>query len=1169
MTRRSHLLAASFIVAALSSDTTRAAAQISGTGDTSPVAVRFYGFSGNDRSPVLVDANRVVLLRRRISLGFEGITLDQALREISATGAIRFAYSGADVPLSNRVSLHAEDMTLAAVLTEVLIDAGVDVVLTAPDQVTLVRQRRIRSMEVAAVSASIVGSVTDSSSLMPIEAADVSVDSLRIRVSTNLLGRYRLQVPPGRHTVTVRRIGYKAASLGVEVADSSVAELDIALVPVPTRLKEIIATATGPQRRYELGNAIATINADSIVATQPVRSLTDLLETRVPGLTATHTSGAPGDPTRLRLRGLNSVTRSNDPIVIVDGVRIYSDQSDVLRGGNLAVVNGYDGKPITGRPNAGENVIDKVAVRSPLDQIDPHSVERIEVFKGPSAATLYGADAANGVIVITTKQGREGPARWSIGTDYATTYQPGRYPNSYFRWGHDIATGQVSRCPLVAYNCVIDSLVQYQVLNDPRLTVFGRGNRKALNVGVTGGNARLTYALNGSFSDEVGLLKMPDFEVSRYATLTGEKMPGWMKRPHNLTDWSGTGHLTVAINPSMDIAFTSTVNRSTQQRSTLEDQIGTLAAMYADTILLRFYPGQAVNTGTPQTPGGALQANGTLVSGFRIKTTSQATSFTEAANLNWRPLSWLSTTASLGLNIVDRQDESTQPLTLGDDPYTDWFSFENRNGFFNLGTGNSAVTTANLGAVAMAPLSSGLRLRTAFGGNYTATRTNDLIAAGTDLIPGATGLEGARTIVTTPQRSEVTTFGWYIEPTLEHKRFFLSTGLRLDGGDTYGSQQSLAGFPKVSLSYLLSDEPFFPFKNSFSTLRVRAAYGQAGVQPGPADRLRLYQTRPGWYEFPTDQTELTSVGNVNLKPERSEEFEGGIDADLFGDKITLELTAYSKTRKDALVPVTLPPSVNGGGTTLVNIGRVRNRGFEIAIGTNLIRKSVFSLNTQFHISRNRNKVLSTGSAGTIVGSGGSRVVAGYPLFGLWAKPIVSYADVNQDGIINRSEVQLGDKEVFLGAVEPEYEAALYTNMSFLRGIVTLTTGFSYTRGQLQINQAAVNNAYTVRALNDPTAPLSEQAAAVVREETSYGLAQVLSTFRFNSLALSFNAPEGIARMFRARTASFTVQGTNLGLKTNYRGKDPGVNAYATGNTIADTGELPLPRTWSFGLRFGL
>ncbi|HKU61452.1 MAG TPA: TonB-dependent receptor [Gemmatimonadales bacterium] len=1128
--------------------------------------VQFFTASeGGGRPLQPVEAGRVPMLRRRISLVLRDEPLEDALAEIGRLSGVTFAYGSAALPADGRVSLRAEGMTLAAVLTETLLDAGVDVVVSSGDRLALVRHDP--PPPVREPTGVITGVVTDSATGGPVESADVFVDSTSLATTTNAVGLFRLKAPPGHYVLRVRRLGYRPATVEVDVEDGVESAVAVTLEPQPTRLQELVSTVTGNRRRYELGNAIATINADSIVATQPVRSVTELLETRVPGLTATHTSGAPGDPTRLRLRGLNSISRSNDPIVIVDGVRMYSDQSDVQRGGNLAVVNTDDGRPITGRPNTGDVLTDKVAVRSPLDQIDPHSIATIEVFKGPSASTLYGADAANGVIVITTKRGQDGPTRWNFGTEAGLTYQPGHYPDSYVRWGHDVATGQQARCPLVAYNCVVDSLVTFQALNNPDLTVFGQGHRGAMNLGLSGGTEKVTYALNGSYSRETGLIKLPEYEVRRYTTLVGSDAPDWMQHPQGLTDWAATGHISVALAPNANLAFTSTVDRSMQRRSTLEEQIGALMTTYPDTANSLFYQGGSVNTG-PGTPGGIFLINPTLVTGFRTKTTAGATSFTEAAHFDWRPLGWLSTTAELGLNVIDRDDESTQPY-LAVDPYNNNSFDEIGGGFFNVGNGNSNLTTASLGAVGVLPLSRGWDIRTAVGGNYTRQRTNDLIASGRGLIQGAAGLDGAHEIVTTPQRSEVTTFGWYIEPTLESHRFWLTTGLRLDGADTYGSHQSLAGFPKVSLSYLVSDEPGFPLKKLFSTLRLRAAYGQAGVQPGPSDRLRLFQTTPGFLDgIGVSQSDLVNIGNVELKPERSSEFEGGIDADLFGDGLTLELTGYHKLRHDALVPVQLPPSVNGGGTVMVNVGEVRNTGFEIGVGVNPVRSDGFTLNAQMHLSRNTNTVVSTGPAGEINGPGGTKVVDGYPLFGRWARPIVHYADADGDGIISRSEVQLGDKDVFLGPAEPKYEAALYTNMSMARGMITLTTGFSYTDGQLQINDAVTSAPFTVRALNDPTAPLSEQAAAVVREETPYGLAQVISTFRFNSLALAFNAPAHMAGWLGARTASVMLQGTNLWLNTNYRGKDPNVNAYATGNVIADTGVLPMPRTWSLGLRFG-
>lgn len=1143
-------------------------AQVPGPGDTSrAAAVQFFGLGATEAGPVPLDASRVPLLRRRVSLSFEGITLERALAEIGRAGRLRVAYSGADVPLTDRVTLHAVDMTLAAVLTEVLIDARVDVVLTAADQITLVRRGAAVRPVVPPPTAILTGFVSDSGTHLAIEAAEVFIDSLKVAVLTNRLGRYRLALPPGRYRVGVRRIGYHTAGRVVEAVDSATTEADFELAAVPTRMQDLVTTATGPQRRYELGNAITTLQADSIVATQPVHSVAELLESRVPGLTATHTTGAPGDPTRLRLRGLNSITRSNDPIVIVDGVRIYADQSDA-RANNLAVVDPFTGRPIRGGANDATQLTDQVATRSPLDQIDVNSIATIEVFKGPSAATMYGADAANGVIVITTKRGRAGPARWEVGTDVGLTYQPGEYPLAYTRFGHDVATGLLTRCPLTAYGCVVDSTVRYQALNDPSLTPFGTGHSTRMHLGVSGGASSISYALSGSYSDETGLLKLPDYEVRRYEALTGRRAPGWMRRPHGLSDWTATGNLSVELSPTAMLSFTSTIDRSSQRRSTLEDQLPQLQAVYADTVNHRFWPGMTIGNGDP---GSSTDYRSTLTTGFRVRSGAVATAFTQAATLQWRPLAWLSATANVGLNLIDRRDESRLPVLDPGDPYLDISSgtpFDLNGGFFNVGTGNSAVTTVNVGTIADLPLGGATRLRTAVGGNFSRTRSNDLIAQGTELIAGATGLDGARKIITTPQRSTISTFGWYVEPSLEHKRLFVSTGLRLDGGDTYGAQQSLARFPKVSVSYLLSDEPFFPLRGLFTTLRLRAAYGQAGVQPGAGDRLRLYEVRPGYINGTVEQSDLTNLGNVDLRPEKSSEFEGGLDADLFGDRLTLEVSGYSKTRLDALVPMPLPPSVNGGGSVLVNIGRVRNRGFEVALGTRWLRGESVSLSTQVHLSRNRNLVLSTGQVGTIEGPGGTRVVKGYPLFGRWALPILHFADANHDGIITRSEVQLGDKEVFLGSSEPDYEAGMFANLSLARGLVTVSAGFSYTHGQLQVNETATSNPYTLRGANDPRAPLSEQAAIVVRTETPYGLTQVLSTLRFNSLAVAFNVPERVARALGASSASVTVQGTNLGLWSNYHGKDPSVNAYATGNVIADTGQLPLPRSWALGLRFG-
>src|SRR5690606_11911602 len=147
---------------------------------------------------------------------------------------------------------------------------------------------------------------------------------------------YRLaDVDTGSYTLTLRRLGYAKQSRTVVVRERQIDTVDVLLEPMAARLQELVTTATGQRRRLDIANDVTTINADSVMQAAPIRSVTDLLESRVPGLTVQRTSGAPGDPARLRLRGMSSVLGNNDPIVVVDGVRVYS-QPSVNRSANMA-----------------------------------------------------------------------------------------------------------------------------------------------------------------------------------------------------------------------------------------------------------------------------------------------------------------------------------------------------------------------------------------------------------------------------------------------------------------------------------------------------------------------------------------------------------------------------------------------------------------------------------------------------------------------------------------------------------------------------------------------------------------------------------------------------------------------------------------------------------------
>ena len=1076
-------------------------------------------------------------MRRPVTLSMRDVPLVDAIQEIDRQADLQLGYTDRLLQ-GRRVTIRVSDVPASEALSRVLAGTGIVARVTEHGHIVLVAAPRpTAAADTAQPTGAILGRITDSLSGKPVMDASVTVRGMPVEFRTTDSGYYFFQrVPVGEQTVVARMVGYRPVMRRVIVFPDQQTRADIKFVLGMTRLLGVVTTATGPQRRLELGNDITVLNADSITSTQLVRNVSDLIATRVPGLTAMATSGAPGDPTRLRLRGLHSVLQSDDPIVIVDGVRVYADQS-ADRSGNLAAKR-------TGVGTAPP-------APSPIDQIDPNSIETLEVLKGPSAATMYGADAANGVIVITTRHGHPGPARWSVSGDYGQTTLPGSWPTGYFRWGHPLATSGTQYCALRDQTCALDSVSRFQLLNDPRFSILGKGTRAASSVGVSGGNQTLTYDVTGSVSDETGLLRLPSYEVGLFAQQQGAPAPGWMVRPHHYQTWSANAGISAHASPKLDIGIHSMLTRGEQDRSSLEDQLGSLERIYVDS------SGKSVY----QASGSAFTYRTSILGDFYKHTTDQATTFTNGLNVVWRPLSWLTASTDAGLNYIQRDDRVVVPRGLPGLGVADTV------GTLRVGEGMSMIRSVNAGLTAQSPSLHGVRLQTSVGANYTSTSLADVALGGTDLVPGTTSLDGIGALdPPTENRSDRATMGWYVEPMMSIGRMWLSTGVRIDGGSTFGTHASMPAFPKVSYSYLISDEPFFPFKKLFNTLRLRAAYGQAGVQPGVGDRLRLYQQQMVWLDSQfVSGTVVKTLGNSRIRPERSRELEGGFDADMLGDRLSLQLSGYRNTRIDALVAVPVAPSVYGNAISdvLENVGVIRNTGVELQLTAEPVQTDLVSLGGNLLISRNRNLVVSLARGVTpfFNPSGDGRVIAGYPLYGRWARPIIGYRDLNGDGLITANEVQVGDSAVFMGESMPNYTAAFGTHAGFLRGHVTVDAEFSYTNGLTQINETARQDQVFSQAMNDPNAPFGEQAAVAVMNVTPYGIMQTVSTLRFDRLSIGYALPQRYAQLVGAQSLGVAIQGANLGLHTNYRGKDPNVNAYSSGTGVVDSGVLPVPRTW--------
>ena len=268
---------------------------------------------------------------------------------------------------------------------------------------------------IAAAQATITGRVTDQSQ-RPIQEARVIVLGTSLYTVTGQDGRYTVRnVPVGTAEIRVLRVGYQEVKRSVRTLAGTMATLDIVMSQTVVQIQEVVVTATGEQRRVELGNAVTNLDVSKLVANSPIASMGDLLVAKAPGVQVLP-GNMTGGGSRVRIRGTSSLSLSNDPIYIIDGMRMTSDPGTSFVGGTT--------------PNR-------------VNDLNPNEIENIEIVKGPSAATLYGTAAANGVIVITTKKGRAGAPKWSAFTEQGSVQDKNHYPSMNAILGKSPATAAV------------------------------------------------------------------------------------------------------------------------------------------------------------------------------------------------------------------------------------------------------------------------------------------------------------------------------------------------------------------------------------------------------------------------------------------------------------------------------------------------------------------------------------------------------------------------------------------------------------------------------------------------------------------------------------------------------------------------------------------------------
>lgn len=941
-----------------------------------------------------------------------------------------------------------------------------------------------------AQSGTVGGQVVSGRSLQPLGGVQVLVEGTGQGTLTDASGRFLL---PALSTGTVRLrfllIGYAPLTRSAEVGTT---DLQVALAEQAVQLDEVVVTGTaGDARTRTLGNAVAQVDAAEVVARQPINNVQELINGRAPGVVITSPTGMVGGGSKIRIRGISSLSLSDQPLLYVDGVRVD----------NAAT--------------SGPAVQFFSSVVSRINDFNPEDIQSIEIIKGPAAATLYGTEASNGVIQIITKKGAVGEPRFDFkvrqGANWFSNAES-RLPETYWR---NPATNEVE---------VLNIVEQENARGTP---IFRTGHLQSYDLSLGGGAESIRYYMSGSYERNEGA-----------------------ERDNDLTRWSGRANLAVAASDQIDISGNLGYTASHTDLS-YEGSAGgtTWASYYASPARLTLrdgspHPARGFRTATPEVYYDAFQA------------LQEVGRFTGSVQIDHRPTSWFTHKATLG---TDRTIEDNQEITERSEEFQ--FFFGTLLGFKGAGRRDIAYNTFDYSGTAAFGIREDLTSSTSVGAQYYQRFSESVFASGEQFpAPGLTVVDAAAIQRGSESFVENTTVGVYVQQQFGWRdRLFLTGAIRADDNSAFGENFDLVYYPKVSGSWVISEEPFWrlPFVNTF---RLRAAYGESGQQPAAFAALRTYSPITGRGDVAAISP--GTVGNPDLGPERGKEVEVGFDAGFLNQRVGLQFTYYNKRTTDGIVFRSAAPSAGFPGSQFVNIGEVANRGVELLLDGQLVNTPTLGWDLSLSFASNGNEVVE-------IGGGLDRLVlssqfglehrVGFPASSFFHKRIVS-ADVNADGTTTNLMCDSGPENggqtvpcseaplLYLGRIAPKYEGAVTSALTLfgtlrLNGLLDFKTGNHKWDGttwvRCSIFALCTETAFPQDA--DPARLATFQRGLAI--QSPYIRDASFATLR--ELSATYTLPARWAGRLGASTAALTVAGRNLYTWTEWPGLDP-ESAFAGG-----------------------
>ena len=1074
---------------------------------------------------------------QRVTLDMQNAKLEKVLGQITQQTGLVFNYTRPTINPDKRVSVSVKQAELESVLRQ-LFDAD-GIVYEIKDGKVYLADRKGGVNPPPALSAArqrYAGRIVDAAG-NPVVGASVVIRGSTTGVSSDIDGRFAIEAREGE-VLSVSFVGYtpQTITLGAKTM------LTLTLREDTSELEEVVVVGYGTQRRSLVTSAISKVQMNESNMRQ-VASPTQLLSGRVAGVTTSTGSGNLGSGERMVIRGSSSLSAGNEPLYVIDGI------------------------PIT---NTNANLVDFGEDMSSLATLNISDIESIEVLKDAASAAIYGSRANNGVIVITTKSGKEGKSEVHLNFNTGVTRfanvgkikmaDSGLYVRD-FNEGVDNYNRQYGYKPG-------DSGFKKHIQNpfgtlpdtDWMDLILQTGTFYNGDVSFSGGNVKTRYYVGANYNHQTGVIRTNKMEKMNFKVKISHEFTPWLEVGANVSGNYIKNHQIPGANSG-----TTIIGRSIQQRP----------------------------FDRPYKPNGDYYVGGTdeLVFHNPMQILDEETAYIE----NMRYLGNFYATFKYKDKFAFKSSVNTDITQIYD------YTYYNENHPYGKGVGRIVDYNRTIKNILVENFATyndkfgDFSLSAMLGHSFqkVTTRSAKLDGSGFpspsfDVVGVASSLDAY-----SGSLSNYAMESYFGRATFSYKdRYVLTATLRTDGSSKFARDNRWGWFPSVSLGWNISKENFM--KDSDTELKFRVSYGKTGNQEGIGSYA--YQAlMSGGYNYGNGSgIAVSPFGNRDLTWEKADQFDAGFDITLFKGRVNIMADAYYKKTKDLLYSTPIH-STTGVTSIISNIGSMRNIGAELTINTHF-NFGPLSWLSQFNIATNRNKLTELLGDDKPISIGANRAlqvgkeVGAFYLFIMdgiyqydgevpaeqYAQGIragdVKWRDVDDNNLINDNDRQV------IGSSNPYFSGGW--NNTFRYKGVSLDVFFTYMYGNdvyaaWKINTSKLghkNGVLAEEARNRWTGPGSTDlhprsvSGDTNNTRNSDRWLEDGSFLRLRSLTLSYTFPEKISRRLAMKSLRVYFQGDNLWLATRYSGWDPEVSNNLDPRFMGvDNFSVPQPRMFCFGL----